>query len=299
MSVINRVVVTTDSNGVSPTGFNKADSGTMFRKISSLFGAVAGGGHNGNMVLSFAPIASRANVTAAAGTETANDTLTVANTAITLKSSGALAASNQANIATGTAGTSTGGASPAVTTSGAVLSFYVNVNGDGAQLINISGATGAAIASAIQVAIRALTAKTVGNGTALSSATCAYTTVYTITSGAKGSNSSVVVTGTGASTLKLGVFNGGAEAVGTATTMNNIAGLINGTTASSPDSWNGICSALACGNVLTLTATIPGTVGNGLALAVSSTGTVMTITNAFGSLTAGTEGTKQTYKVGL
>lgn len=299
MSVINRVVITTDSNGVSPTGFNKADSGSMFRKVSTLFGAVAGGGHNGNMVLSFAPIAAQAKVSTTAGTETANDTLTVANTVITLKSSGASAASNQANIATGTAGTSVSGASPAITTSGGVLSFFVNVNGDGAQLIQVTGATGAAIAAAIQVAIRALTAKTAGNATALSSATATYTTTYNLTSGAKGSNSSVVVTGSGASTLKLGAFNGGVEAVGTATTLNNIAGLINGTTASSPDSWNGICSALACGNVLTLTATIPGTVGNGLALAVSSTGSVMTITSAFGALTAGTEGTKQTYKVGL
>lgn len=299
MSVINRVVVTTDSNGVSPTGFSKADSSTMFRKVSSLFGEVAGGGRNGNMVLSVSPVAAAALVTTVAGTETANDTLTVAGVEIVLKASGASAASNQANIAAGTAGTSISGASPATTTSSAVLSFYVNVNGDGAQLIQVAGASGAAIASAIQTAVRALVAKTAGNATALSGFTCAYTTVYTCTSGAKGSNSSVVITGSGASTLKLGVFNGGVEAVGTATTLNNIAGLINGTTAGSPDSWNGICSALACGNKLTLTAAIPGTIGNGLALAVSSTGSVMVITSAFGSAVAGSEGTKQTYKVGL
>jgi hypothetical protein len=299
MSVINRVVVTTNSNGVSPTGFNKSDASTMFRKVSSLFGDVAGGGRNGNMVLSLSPVAAAALVTTVAGTETANDTLTVAGVAITLKASGSSAAANEANIAAGTAGTSISGASPAVTTAGAVLSFYVNVNGDGAQLVQVTGATGAAIASSLQAAIRALTAKTAGNATALSAATCVYTTVYTVTSGAKGSNSSVVITGAGAATLKLGAFNGGVEAVGTATTLNNIAGLINGTTASSPDSWNGICSALACGNKLTITAAIPGTIGNGLALAVSSTGSVMVITSAFGSAVAGTEGTKQTYKVGL
>ena len=83
----------------------------------------------------------------------------------------------------------------------------------------------------------------------------------------------------------------------TTTLMDQVTGLVNGTTATSPNSWAGICSASNTGAVLTLTAYLPGTMGNGLALAENST--AITLSNAFGSLTAGTEGTKATYKVGL
>ena len=46
-------------------------------------------------------------------------------------------------------------------------------------------------------------------------------------------------------------------------------------------------------------AAIGGTMGNGLAITVSSTGTKMVITSAFGVATAGTEGTNAVYSVGL
>lgn len=297
--VTNRFVLNSTSNGVDPTGFKSAsDAATMFRKVSTLLAACAQGAHSANLSISNAPIAAQATVTTVNGTETAADTLTVAGVVITLETSGATG--NQANIAAGTKGTSTGGASGAITATG--LQMYVNINNDGPQLIYVDDGgthTGAHIAAVIQAAIRALTPNNVGNATAYSAATCAFTsTHYLITSGAAGSNSTVVVTSSpsndAAKPLKLGVFNGGTEAAGTATTMNNIANLING----AASSWAGICTALACGNVLTLTAVIPGTIGNGLALAVSSTGTVMTITNAWGASVAGSEGTIFTYNLG-
>lgn len=294
----NRFIINSLTNGVNPTGFKTTgDSYTMARKISDLFAEVAQGAKAANFSVSYAPVAAQATVTTVNGTETANDTLTVAGVVITLVASGATGL--QANIATGSAGTSTGGNSAATTATG--LQMYVNINNDGPQLIYVSDGgthTGAHIASVIQTAIRALTANNVGNATAYSAATCAFTsTHYVITSGAAGSNSSVVVTSApgndAAAPLKLGVLNGGTEAVGTATTMNNIANLIN-----TNSSFSGICTALACGNVLTLTAAVPGAIGNGLALAVSSTGSVMTITHAWGASVAGSEGTVFGYNVG-
>ncbi len=121
--------------------------------------------------------------------------------------------------ATSSAGTSVSGASPATTATS--LTFSVNINGDGAQSITVSDGgthTGAAVASAIQTAIQALTANSIFNQAAISATTCVYTTVYTITSGSiaqTAAPSSVVVTGSGASTLKLGVANGGTETAGT------------------------------------------------------------------------------------
>lgn len=79
--------------------------------------------------------------------------------------------------------------------------------------------------------------------------------------------------------------------------MNQVTALVNGTASGSPNSWAGICSAGNVAGVLTLTASIPGTIGNGLALAISSS--ALTITNVWGNLTAGTEGTSGTFSLGL
>jgi hypothetical protein len=79
--------------------------------------------------------------------------------------------------------------------------------------------------------------------------------------------------------------------------MNQVTGLVNGTTASSPNSWAGICTASNVAGVLTLTAYIPGNIGNGLALAKSSTS--LTLTNAWGGSVVGTEGTSATYSLGI
>lgn len=302
---LNRFIINSDTNGVTPSGLSNTDASTIFRQSSSLTSRISQGAAKGNIAVSLNPVYALATVTTTNGSETANDTLTVANNVITLKTSGATG--NQVNIATGTAGTSVSAASSAITTSGAVVYFYININGDGAQLVGCTGATGAAIASSLQTNIRALTPFNALNAVAYSSATVAYGTKYTITSGVAGSNSTVVCTPskngnvvgggntTGAALLKLGVAYGGAEVTGTVTTMNGIANLIN----AAASSWVGIATAFVCGNVLTLTAGLPGTIGNGLALAVSSSGSVMTLTHIWGAATAGTEGTYGYFSVGL
>lgn len=183
MSIINRIILTTDTDGISPTGFSNADAGTMLRKVSSLSGRAAQGGCAANLKLALSPIAAKATVTAT-GTGTNGDTLTIASVVITMKTSGAASSNNEINIG--------------------------------------------------------------GSVTAL---------------------------------------------------MNQVTALVNGTAAGSPNSWVGICSAGNVAGVLTLTAALPGTIGNGLALAISST--ALTITNAWGASVAGTEGTAKTFTLGL
>lgn len=297
MSSVNRWIIKDDSNGVDPTGMsNLMDSATMLRKCETHLGRGAQGAMACNLALALNPVAAQATVHTTNGSETAADTLTVAGVAITMEGSGATG--NQANIAAGTAGTSVGGTSAATTTASANLTFAVNINGDGPQqiVVNDGGThTGAAVAAAIQAAIRALTAINPLNAVAYSAATCSYgSTKYTVTSGVAGFGSSVVITGYQAATLKLGIQNGGTETAGTATTLDNIAAVIN----SASGSFAGICSAFVCGANMTLTAAIPGTIGNGLALSVSSTGTVMTISHAWGTLVAGTEGTSAVFGMG-
>ena len=305
MSNITRLVLKTDTNVFDPTVLSNTDGPGVARKLEDLLGRASQGACAANLSVACAPIAAVALVNTTNGSETGSDTLTVAGIAITLETSGALGASKQVNIATGTKATSTSGASPAITAKN--LQFQVNINGDGPQLIIVDDSgthTGAAIASAIQVAIRALTPNNANNAVAFSAATCTYGSTYVITSGAAGNNSSVVVTGPGAATLKLGIYNGGAEVVGTFTTLNAIAALINGQTltggfTTKSAAWNGICTAFVCGANMWISAAIPGTMGNGLALAVSSTGSVMTITSAFGVATAGTEGKAGVFSIGL
>lgn len=315
MASTQRWILKTDTNGISPTGAkNSVDTATMLRKVSEEAGRCAQGACSSNLSLSLNPVYALATVSTTNGSETAGDTLTVANSAITLETSAAAGASNQVNIGTGSAGTSTSGATPATTTAGAVVSFYININGDGPQLVSVKASTGATIASTLQTNIRALTPFNALNAVAFTSATVTYGSTYVITSGAKGLTSSVVVTPsvsgnsfqqtTGAALLKLGILAGGTEVIGTYTTLDGIAALINGVALTSgfttkSTTWAGICTATVCGNVLTLTASLPGTIGNGLALAVSSTGSTMTLTHVWGAATAGTEGTAGVFSMGL
>ena len=74
--------------------------------------------------------------------------------------------------------------------------------------------------------------------------------------------------------------------------MNQVTALVN----AAGSSWAGICTAANVAGVLTLTAAIPGTIGNGLALAISST--ALTITHAWGASVAGTEGTAAVFSMG-
>lgn len=72
-----------------------------------------------------------------------------------------------------------------------------------------------------------------------------------------------------------------------------IAALVN-----SSASFTGICTATnPSSGVVVLTAAVPGLIGNGLQLSENSTS--ITLSNAFGSLTAGTDGTNKRYSLGL
>lgn len=79
---------------------------------------------------------------------------------------------------------------------------------------------------------------------------------------------------------------------------NQIVGLINGTTALSPNSWAGMCSASNVAGVITLTCLIPGVIGNVL-LATTVSSTALTVTHDFGTSVAGSEGTAATFKSGI
>ena len=183
MSVINRWILETDTNGVDPTGFNAMDGPNIMRKCSTLMARAAQGACSANLKLALAPVAAKATVTAGA-TGTNGDTLTIAGVTITMETSGADKSLNQINIG--------------------------------------------------------------GSVTAL---------------------------------------------------MDQVTALVNGTATGCPKSWAGICTASNLAGVLTLTAAIPGTIGNGLALAISST--ALSITHAWGTSVAGTEGTAATFSVGL
>lgn len=160
MSVITRVTLTTESNGVNPTGFTtNSDAPTMFRKLADLVGAVAGGGRNGRMILAHAPIAAKATLTFAGNTSNA-DTLTVGNLAITFVTSGAAASSRQVNL--GSAGDGTD-----VAVSVAAL---INGTADSRGFTGTSAAWAGMCTATVSGAVVTLTAYipgTIGNGLAL------------------------------------------------------------------------------------------------------------------------------------
>ena len=71
-----------------------------------------------------------------------------------------------------------------------------------------------------------------------------------------------------------------------------IAALVN-----SSSSFTGVCSASVASAVVTLTASLPGAIGNGLQVAVGTA--PITLTHAFGTLVAGSEGTTTSWHEGL
>ena len=111
-----------------------------------------------------------------------------------------------------------------------------------------------------------------GTGTNLDTLTIANVVITIVTSGATGNQVNVAANAT---------------ALGAA-----IAALVN-----SSASFTGICTATAASGVVTLVAAIPGTIGNGLGLAKSSTS--LTLTNLWGASVAGSEGTAASYSLGL
>lgn len=124
-----------------------------------------------------------------------------------------------AEVNNATSGTSTSDIGPDTVTLGGTLD--INIDSDGAQTITTSAnLSGAAIAADIQAKVRALTANTPSNQSAIDNFTAAFTGgLYVLTSGSIGAGSSVVVTdgaGSEAADLKLGVANGGTEVSGVA-----------------------------------------------------------------------------------
>ena len=111
-----------------------------------------------------------------------------------------------------TAGTSQSGTNPATNPPADKRRFVINLDGDGAREITLPGdaATGAAIAAAIQTAVRALTANTAAHQPAYDGFTATFQVpalpalpFYLLTSGNKGATSTVVVTNSAATPIKL------------------------------------------------------------------------------------------------
>lgn len=118
---------------------------------------------------------------------------------------------NSATAISGVKGNVVGSATSATTSAAGNLSFNINLNGDGAQLVTVAaGSTGAALATLIQNAVRALTPADPFRSAAYSGFTASVNSsgVFTFTSGLAGvtnnstaSAGTVVVTANGADTL--------------------------------------------------------------------------------------------------
>ena len=141
------------------------------------------------------------------------------------------------------AATSVSGAAPSTDISAeADNALMISVNGSPAVLVELPVAgldSGAAIATELQTKIQALALVDGLEGYGFEDVTVAYTTVYTITSGVLGTDSSVVVTPAAEASiteeLKLGVAAGGVETAGTgdcgniaAVEIDELITLING-----------------------------------------------------------------------
>lgn len=125
-----------------------------------------------------------------------------------------------------------------------------------------------------------------GNGTNGDTLTVGNTIITLVTSGAAAASNQV----------NLGATGNGFDIA------TWIAALINGTNIAAgftgvSTSFNGICTASAnAAGVITLTAFMPGTIGNGLALSKSSS--IIALTNLWGASIAGTEGTYAVFQLG-
>ena len=107
--------------------------------------------------------------------------------------------------------------------------LILNIDGDGAKTITIAGNTsGAAIASNVQAIVRALAANNTSLQSSYNNFTATYNSSvgeYTLTSGGTGLTSSVVVLGgTGASPLNLGLPHGGYQVTGNTFILNQLPG---------------------------------------------------------------------------
>jgi phage tail sheath protein FI len=121
------------------------------------------------------------------------------------------------------AGNSTSGANPVTTLPAAQRSFYIDVNGDGPQLVTIAdpATTGLQIAQSIATAVAALKPQrpSTSPNAFIHFAAAFSNNAYVLSSGTNGKSSSVRVTNAApasnaAAALKLGISNLGAEATG-------------------------------------------------------------------------------------
>lgn len=158
-----------------------------------------------------------------------------------------------------------------------------SLNVDGSNVLrklanSLMRAASGASASNIFLAHNAVAANAVltftGAGTALDTITIGNIVITLVTSGATGNQ-----------------INIGASASATAA---NLAAFINA--GGNGGNLSGICSAVVVGAVVTLTAAVPGAIGNGLQLAISSTS--VTITDMWGVNIAGSDGNFATFSHG-
>ncbi|MCP9450568.1 MAG: flagellar hook protein FlgE [Nitrospira sp.] len=142
---------------------------------------------------------------------------------------------NSASIPTGVRGSLVGSAPSATTTAAGNNSFNINLNGDGAQTVTVAnGLTGAALATAIQNAVRALTPNDPYLAAAYSgfTATVSSTGVFTFTSGITGTpnnsttgTGNVTVTANGGDTLAANLnMTTGTQTSGTDFLVSNPSG---------------------------------------------------------------------------
>ena len=180
------------------------------------------------------------------------------------------------------AGTSVSGASPSTDITGEVdTKIKVAVNGGAAAEITLTNAgkdDGTKIAAELQTKIRAL------GGAAAAVAVVFGSGVYTITSGTKGTGSSIVITpaasGSLTEELKLGVAGGGVETAGTGDFVNAAAATIAEVVAVLAADLGDIAAASASGK-LKITATTD-TVGpdSSIVLGAGTANTVLGFTNS-------------------
>lgn len=135
------------------------------------------------------------------------------------------------------------------------------------------GACAANLKIALNPVAALATVTATGNGTNTDTLTLCGTVITIVTSGATGNQVNIAASPTALAASIVALVNAAAS------------------------SWAGICTAANVAGVITFTASIPGTIGNGLALAKSST--ALTLTNAWGASVAGSEGTVKTFASGL
>lgn len=148
---------------------------------------------------------------------------------------------NSSTATTGVRGNLVGSAASATTTAAANNSFTINLNGDGARTITVAnGLTGSALASAIQSAVRGLTATNPYLQSAYDGfeATLSASNIFTFRSGISGTTSeaagnaaTVVVAANGADTLASNLnMLAGTSTAGTSFAISDPVGTSNFTT---------------------------------------------------------------------